>query len=53
MKAVLNEHVTHAITPTGLRVFETEYNRSGVFKTTKFELFVVGDVLSWHCCLPA
>lgn len=42
---MLNEHVTYAVTPSGLRVFEAEDHMSGVLKTTKFELFVVGDVI--------
>ena len=49
---MLNEHVTYAITPPALRVFETEDDVSGVFKMTKFELFVVGNVILWYCCLP-
>lgn len=49
---MLNEHVTYAVTPPALRVFEMEDDMSVVFKSTKFELFVVGDVISWHCCLP-
>lgn len=43
---MLNERVTYAMPAPALRVFETEEDMSSVFKTTKLEWSVVGDVTS-------
>lgn len=46
VKSSAKEHVTCIMPTPADRVFETEEDMSSVFKTTKFEWPVVGDVTS-------